>query len=497
MEKNQAGFPWTYDQLQRYAVLGKFLDLFFRGKSEEAKVLDVGGVSPTRDGSSSWLPLGRVFHGQAVSCDVTPCGEKGFVRADGSRLPFKDGSFDVVAAMDVIEHLPEDARAGFIRELCRVAKSAVVLSAPFRDDGISAAEAILSAQIKKEHGVEHAQLREHKERGLPERGRISEMLSGEMAAGAELCYGNLSEWLFLQSFRSRFLFKRGSDKILGLLDRLTAARNQAAEFEPPFSRRFWFYARDVEPVELNRRVETIKEVLLREGLGQAADIDGAALADIFRGIEALEARKSVSAVVVSRGQRRCLDACLNHLLTQNINFDLDVTVWNIVGRKMEEKSFRERFPGIGYTRSDKAERTTNALFRTADGLRGDYLLLTGDNVLLPADTLQKLYDALGRNADCDLLAPFIVWKRFLTPIWKGRTWSLFKFLAGRALLPRFRGDREKRVPGFLFAECLFFRRETLLACAPKRGRLRRRNIFLWEKAGGGEWLLFPTTVFKK
>jgi 2-polyprenyl-3-methyl-5-hydroxy-6-metoxy-1,4-benzoquinol methylase len=54
----------------------------------------------------------------------------GFHHYDGDRLPFDDDSFDVVTSIDVIEHVPD--YHAFVRELCRVARRAVVISTPNR-----------------------------------------------------------------------------------------------------------------------------------------------------------------------------------------------------------------------------------------------------------------------------------------------------------------------------------------------------------------------------
>jgi ubiquinone/menaquinone biosynthesis C-methylase UbiE len=47
---------------------------------------------------------------------------------DAQRLPFRDRSFDLVLAIEVLEHLPDPA--GALSEIARVAKGDVVLSVP-------------------------------------------------------------------------------------------------------------------------------------------------------------------------------------------------------------------------------------------------------------------------------------------------------------------------------------------------------------------------------
>ncbi|MBW3547064.1 MAG: class I SAM-dependent methyltransferase [Actinobacteria bacterium] len=48
--------------------------------------------------------------------------------ASASRLPFADGRFDLVLAIEVLEHVPDPAAA--LTEITRVARDAVVLSVP-------------------------------------------------------------------------------------------------------------------------------------------------------------------------------------------------------------------------------------------------------------------------------------------------------------------------------------------------------------------------------
>jgi SAM-dependent methyltransferase len=51
------------------------------------------------------------------------------VQASALRLPFADNSFDLVLAIEVLEHLPDPEQA--MREIARVASDAVVLSVPW------------------------------------------------------------------------------------------------------------------------------------------------------------------------------------------------------------------------------------------------------------------------------------------------------------------------------------------------------------------------------
>ena len=82
------------------------------------RILDIGC------GTGGMLPHYAAF---GTACGLDPseeaqaaCQKRGvpFVRGSGTQLPFADGSIDVITALDVVEHVPDDR--GLLRELRRV-----------------------------------------------------------------------------------------------------------------------------------------------------------------------------------------------------------------------------------------------------------------------------------------------------------------------------------------------------------------------------------------
>ena len=249
-------FPWTYDQFQRYSVLREFLKVFYEGK--DIRVMDVGGLSPDREGKHLWLPLKSIFSGESIVVDRAPFKDKDFIQVNGKNLPFENNSFDVVSALDVLEHIPEKDRGDFLSELARVSKDSLFLSAPFSDSSIEQVEGLVFDQIHKLYGLKHLQLLEHRKCGLSDIETTTQTLSKFFPSGESFSYGSLGNWLFNQTIKHCYLFKKNSKKIHAVLDKWMTAEMNLSDFDPPFSHHFWMCSKDISKEDLRNGVNSIK-----------------------------------------------------------------------------------------------------------------------------------------------------------------------------------------------------------------------------------------------
>jgi ubiquinone/menaquinone biosynthesis C-methylase UbiE len=100
----------------------------FRPRCGPLRILDAGcGTGALLDcleRRSDAEVYGLDFSGQALAY-TRQRGHNHLVQADLTRLPFRDDTFDVITALDVVEHIREDERA--LREVNRVLRPGGVL----------------------------------------------------------------------------------------------------------------------------------------------------------------------------------------------------------------------------------------------------------------------------------------------------------------------------------------------------------------------------------
>lgn len=92
--------------------------------------------------------------------------EKSDIEIKGDRLPFEQKCFEVVCAIDVLEHVPSPKRQKFVKELLRVASKKVIMSFPIGTASHKEYEKKLQKLLSKK-GLDVTYLNEHIKFGLP------------------------------------------------------------------------------------------------------------------------------------------------------------------------------------------------------------------------------------------------------------------------------------------------------------------------------------------
>ncbi len=91
-----------------------------------------------------------------------------YTQGSGLELPFANAGYDVVTALDTLEHIPQPDRERFLDEMMRTARHAAVLINPVQSVEADVAEETLDEYIQWILDARQEQLKEHREYGLPD-----------------------------------------------------------------------------------------------------------------------------------------------------------------------------------------------------------------------------------------------------------------------------------------------------------------------------------------
>lgn len=186
---------------------------------EKLKILDVGGFRVDADNRGELLLREFLPQHDIVALDMVEATASGYVRGDGTQLPFKDNSFDVAVTSDVYEHVPPEDRERFIENLLRVSSGYVVLGAPFYSERAALAEKIVFEYVRKVLHAEQAQLKEHIENSLPDPVQLQEILNKRGVAFTFFNSGNLNGWLTMMMVEHYLMSIPETDRLRTMLDR--------------------------------------------------------------------------------------------------------------------------------------------------------------------------------------------------------------------------------------------------------------------------------------
>jgi len=182
----------AFDFYQRYILLER-IEKLFRPREGGYRVLDVAGHTAAFWPGFPSIAGALIPDAGVTVVDVLPQAElRNYVRASGLRLPFRDGSFDLVCSLDTLEHVPAAERTDLISELLRVTRDGLYVAFPFDSAANRSAEKIV---VQYAEAVLHdpiPALLEHRQFGLPERELVRQALAAH--AVVEFEQGNTDIW---------------------------------------------------------------------------------------------------------------------------------------------------------------------------------------------------------------------------------------------------------------------------------------------------------------
>ncbi len=163
-----------FDQYGRMQTVQHIMHSLYAGIAPQAttpetphftmRVLDVGGYP----GVLRHFLAGDAYDLSVLDVMPDDGSVPSYTQASGLDLPYPDHSFDVVTALDTLEHIPDGDRSRFLSEIMRVARYAAVLVNPVQSVQADLAEETLNEYIHWILDAQQEQLAEHREYGLPD-----------------------------------------------------------------------------------------------------------------------------------------------------------------------------------------------------------------------------------------------------------------------------------------------------------------------------------------
>lgn len=179
-----------FDQYQRYKN-AQILINSIRKDNETFRILEVGANS--HKNLEKFLPDDDVTY-LDISIPEELQNDPSYIQGDATAMEFESNSYDIVLALDVFEHIPENRRTCFIDELYRVCKKIAIISAPFDSTEVVLSEERANSYYKSMIGIDHLWLYEHINYGLPSEKNLIKYIRERNIRYSYFRHGSLSIW---------------------------------------------------------------------------------------------------------------------------------------------------------------------------------------------------------------------------------------------------------------------------------------------------------------
>ncbi|OGY23538.1 MAG: hypothetical protein A2Y57_01605 [Candidatus Woykebacteria bacterium RBG_13_40_7b] len=199
---------FSFDLYTRLYYVSSFLNNR-ESKNKKLEILDVGG----RDGKLAEFLERRKFN--ITVLDIREkVDEKDYIVGNILNPPEELGEarFDIVTGFELLEHIKQENREDALKQMFKLTKDIVILSAPFYSEETSQAEKFVNNLHKELNGEEHPWLKEHFESGLPDRRMLEEFFSEKGYDFFSVGSNNINSWLLMQLFGLSRRFNTGRKK---------------------------------------------------------------------------------------------------------------------------------------------------------------------------------------------------------------------------------------------------------------------------------------------
>lgn len=180
-----------FDQYQRYKTVQIVIDLVRTYlQKEKLSILEIGA----NGNLEIVLPEDDIQYSDAILSEEMRENKK-FIQLDGCHMPeVTDGKYDIVIALDVFEHITEEQRENFLKEVKRVAKYMAIICFPYKSSYNENAEKRVNSYYKMLYRCDHQWLAEHIQNGLPRIEQVIQMLEENKIPYQEFYHGDIFLW---------------------------------------------------------------------------------------------------------------------------------------------------------------------------------------------------------------------------------------------------------------------------------------------------------------
>jgi len=412
MIENWDKISLPFDQYTRYFETSKIIKKIFKNKT--IRILDVGGLSHLWHTKVTFRIINLFLpETQAFTIDLNWNNESGFVQADGLRIPFKDSSFQAVCALDILEHIEEKERDSFLAEIFRVSSDLVILSSPFLSSITKTAEKLLRDFIETVLGENHAELRDHLDKGLPDLQFTFDSIKKLSGDAFYFSMGNIENWLFFMTLKHSLMPKLSWIFINRFMDAYFNIHYYETEFKEPCYRTIIVSSKK-EPIidfsEIKDHYSKINKKISGPTMSlENFEIFGKHLERAFTDLKpSISSEVILSVIVVTYNSEEHIEKCLSFLNELKSQFKIELVIIDNASQDLCLEKIKKNFPQAIVKINEKNLGYAKAANLGILSAEGKYLLLINPDCDANSSEIVKLIDYLEANPKIGIVGPQIL-----------------------------------------------------------------------------------------